>query len=237
MHNEFEHEDDNWRPEKSKVRKFLERFFAVGFVVFVFGILGFLGIRLALSKPPASMKTMIWTESAVALYESAPDSFKVTHYPSTDSFSDNNMYSINQITYTDGIGQLQATVRYNERALKYLMKDKGIETLPEGEIFVFKLRDNFGRTYTDYYYTTDAKSGYGYRHVIFDGVDMEDVTLLHLEIYYIGDVGEKETAVATLIAYRYDYSAQYYFIPLPAETDKSLRPAPFYEDKTSSVSE
>lgn len=237
MHNEFEHEDDNWRPEKSKLRKFLEKFFAVGFVVFVFAILGFLGIRLALSKPPASMKTMIWTENAVALYESDPESFKVTHYPSTDSFSDNNMYSINQITYTSGIGQLQATVRYNERTLKYLMQDKGLESLPEGEIFVFKLRDNFGRVYTDYTYTIDAKSGYGYRHVIFDGVDMEDVTLLNLEIYYVGDVGEKETAVATLIAYRYDYSAQYYFIPLPAEADKNLLPAPFYEDKTSSVSE
>ena len=237
MHNEFEHEDDNWRPEKSKLRKFLEKFFAVGFVVFVFAILGFLGLRLIQSKPPESMKNMIWTENAVALYESAPDSFKVTHYPSTDSFSEDNMYSISQITYTDGIGQLQATVRYNERALKYMMREKGVETLPEGEIFVFKLRDNFGKLYNEYTYTVAQKNGYGYRHVIFDGVDMEDVTQLTLEIYYIGDVGEKETAVAELIAYRYDYSPRIYFLPLPAETDKNLIPAPFYDDKTSGVIE
>lgn len=235
MHNEFEHEDDNWRPEKSKVRKFLEKFFTVGFVVFVFAILGFLGLRLAQSKPPESMKKMLWTENAVALYESSPDTFKVTHYPSTDSFSDNNMYSINQITYTDGIGQLQATVRYNERALKYVMQDKGLESLPDSEIFVFKLRDNFGRVYTDYSYTVAARSGYGYRHVIFDGVDMEDVTQLTLEIYYIGDVGEKTSAVAELIAYRYDYSPRMYFLPLPAEADANIIPKPVYEDKTSSV--
>ena len=235
MHNEFENEEDNWRPEKSKIRKFLEKFLALGFVVFAFSVIGFMCLRLAWSKPPKDMKTMIWTESTVTAYTADQEGFKVIFYPSLDSFSDNNMYSINQITYTDGIGQIQATVRYNERTLKYLMQDKGLETLPEGEIFVFKLRDNFGRVYTDYCYTVDAQNGYGYRHVIFDGVDMEDVTLLHLEIYYIGDVGEKESAVATLIAYRYDYSAQYYFIPLPAETDKSLRPAPFYEDKTSSV--
>ena len=237
MHNEFEHEDDNWRPEKSKVRKLLEKFFTVGFVVFVFAILGFLGLRLMQSKPPESMKNMIWTENAVTAYESDPEGFKVTYYPSTDSFSENNMYSISQITYTDGIGQLQATVRYNERTLKYLMQEKGIEKLPESEIFVFKLRDNFGRVYTDYSYTVAARSGYGYRHVIFDGVDMEDVTLVTLEIYYIGDVGEKETAVAELIAYRYDYSPRVYFLPLPAETDKDIIPAPFYEDKTSSVGE
>ena len=235
MHNEFEHEDDNWRPEKSKFRKFLEKFFSIGFVVFVFAVIGFMCVRLGQSKPPKTMKEMIWTENAVAAYESDPEGFKVTYYPSTDSFSENNMYSINQITYTDGIGQLQATVRYNERTLKYLMQEKGLASLPEGEIFIFKLRDNFGRVYTDYSYTVAERSGYGYRHVIFDGVDMEDVTQIILEIYYIGDVGEKDTAVAELIAYRYDYSAQYYFIPLPAEIDKAVIPCPIYEDKSSSV--
>ena len=237
MHNEFEHEDDNWRPEKSKPRKFLERFFTVGFVVFVFAIIGFMFFRLAQSKPPQSMKEMVWTENAVALYNSDPDNFNVTHYPSIDSFSENNMYSINQITYTDGINQLQATVRYNERTLKYLMSEKGVEALPEGEIFVFKLRSDSGRVYTQYSYTATAKSGYGYRHVIFDGVDMEDVSLLTLEIYYIGDVGEKESAVAELIAYRHDYAPQTYFLPLPAEAEKNLLPCPFYDDKTSSVVE
>ena len=175
MHNEFEHEDDNWRPEKTKARRILERSLSIGFVVLVFAVIGFMSVRLLLSKPPKSMKEMLWTENAVAAYAAAPDSFKVTYYPSTDSFSENNMYSINQITYTEGIGQLQATVRYNERTLKYLMEDKGLDALPEGEIFVFKLRDNFGKVYTDYSYTVDQKSGYGYRHVIFDGVDMEDV--------------------------------------------------------------
>jgi len=235
MHNEFEHEDDNWRPEKSKIRSFLEKFLSIGFVVFAFTVIGFMCFRLAQSKPPESMKKMVWTENAVAAYEKDPDGFKVVHYPSIDSFSEDNMYSINQITYTEGIAQLQATVRYNERALKYMMADKGIEELPEGEIFIFKLRDNFGKVYTDYSYTADQKSGYGYRHVIFDGVDMNDVNQLDLEIYYIGDVGEKESAVATLIAYRYDYSPNIYFLPLPARVSEAILLCPVYEDKVSSV--
>lgn len=235
MYNEFEHEDDNWRPEKSKIRKFTERFLSIGFVVFAFAVIGFMCLRLIQSKPPKEMKKMIWTESTVAAYNADQSGFKVTFYPSTDSFSEDSMYSINQITYIESIGQLQATVRYNERALKYLMEKKGVEALPEGEIFVFKLKDNFGRVYTDYVYTAANRSGYGYRHVVFDGVDMDDVTLLLLEVYYIGDVGGSESAVASLNAYRYDYAPQSYFYDLPAEVNSALISVPFYEDKLSSV--
>ena len=235
MHNEFENEEDNWRPEKSKIRKFTEKFLAIGFVVFAFAVIGFMCLRLAQSKPPKEMKTMIWTESTVAAYTADPEGFKVSFYPSLDSFSDDSMYSINQITYAESIGQLQATVRINERALKYLMESKGVDELPEGEVFVFKLRDNFGMVYTDYLYTAAKTSGYEYRHVIFDGVDMEDVTQLLVEVYYVGDVGDEKSSVATLNAYRYDYTAQAYLFDLPAEVNKGLIPVPFYEDKTSSV--
>ena len=235
MHNEFENEEDNWRPEKSKIRKFTEKFLAIGFVVFAFAVIGFMCLRLVQSKPPKEMKTMIWTESTVAAYNADPEGFKVSFYPSLDSFSEDSMYSINQITYAESIGQLQATVRINERALNHLMENKGVDALPEGEVFILKLRDNFGRVYTDYLYTAAKTSGYGYRHVIFDGVDMEDVTQLTLEVYYIGDVGEPKTAVATLNAYRYDYTAQAYLFDLPAEVNGGLISVPFYEDKTSSV--
>lgn len=228
MHNEFENEDDNWRPEKSKIRKILERSFSVGFVVLVFSVIGFMCLRLMLSKPPKSMKEHIWTESAVAAYEASGGMMKITKYPSTDSFSEDGMYSISQITYTEAIGQFQATVRYNERALEYLKRNKGIDKLPDGEIFVFLLRDNHGAVYTDYLYTQTEKSGYGYRHVIFDGVSMSDVTTLTLEIYYVGDVGGNESAIAELYMYRYDYAPQVYYYDAPKGVSADLLPAPNY---------
>ena len=230
MYNEFEHEDDNWRPEKNKVRKILEKTFTVGFVVFVFAVIGFMTLRLIWSKPPQSMKTVIWNESAYAAYVSEGADFKIDYYPSTDSFSEDGMYSISQITYIPSIGQFQATVRYNERALNYLMSDYGLDALPEGEIFIFKLRDNFGNVYTEYQYTTARRSGYGYRHVIFDGVSMNDVTQLTLETYFIEDAGEKETARAELYMYRYDYEAQMYFYDQPKSADSNILTRPAYTD-------
>ncbi|MBR2460329.1 MAG: hypothetical protein IKB34_03785 [Clostridia bacterium] len=231
MYNEFEHEDDNWRPEKSKLRKIAEKTFSIGFVTLVFLVLGFLVLRLIFSKPPKDMRTMLWNGSAIAAYEEEGKDFKVTYYPSLDSFSKDSMYSISQITHIKSIGQFQATVRYNERALNYLKSDYGLEALPAGEIFVFKLRDNFGKVYTEYTYTSASKSGYGYRHVIFEGVDMDDVTTLTLEVYYIEDVSGAENAVAELLMYRYDYAPQIYFYDPPESENKDILPRPSYTDK------
>ena len=231
MYNEFEHEDDNWRPEKSKFRKIAVKIFSVGFVAFVFAVIAFMCVRLALSKPPKNMKELIWTEEAFAQYSAAPNEFDIIYYPSTDSFSEDSMYSISNIYYTKSLGQFQATVRYNERALRYLAESKEVDELAEGEIFVFKLRDNFGKVYTEYKYTSDTKSGYGYRRVIFDGVDMNDVATLHLEVYYIGDVGGEESVVATLNMYRYDYAPQTVFIDPPQKSTEGLLPRPSYTEK------
>ena len=228
MHNEFENEDDNWRPDKSKFRKIVERSLSVGFVVFVFAVIGFMCLRLILSKPPADMRTVVWTESAIAAYQSAEGGLKITKYPSTDSFSENNMYAISQITYTEAIGQFQATVRYNHRALDYIKSDTGLAELPEGEIFVFLLRDNHGAVYSDYQYTSTDKSGYGYRHVVFDGVSMDDVTTLSLEVYYIGNAGDPDNAVAELYMYRYDYAPQAYYYDPPKGVTEGLQLAPVY---------
>ncbi|MBQ9117479.1 MAG: hypothetical protein IJY04_10680, partial [Clostridia bacterium] len=82
--------------------------------------------------------------------------------------------------------------------------------------------------YKDYHYTSDEKGGYLYRHVIFDGVTMEDVTKLVLEAYYIGDVREQESVRAELYMYRYDYAAQPYAAPMPAEASAELKPRPEY---------
>lgn len=234
MHNEFEHEDDDWRPEKSKFRKITEKTLTVAVLCFVFGIIIFMVIRLMTSYPPSSMKKMVWNESALAAYQNDPNGFSVSYYPSTDSFSDDSMFSISQITYIPSIGQYQATVRYNKRVLNYLCNDYGLTAVPDGETYIFMLRDNHGNVYKTYSYTAESRSNYEYRHVIFDGVDMDDVTKLVLEVYYIGDVQEASVR-AELFMYRYDYLAQNYLYDLPAEQDTSVKAMPQYNDLTTTA--
>ena len=215
MHNEFENEEDDWRPDKCKLRRWLEKGLGIAAVAVAFSLIGLLCVRLVLSKPPSSMKTMVWTESAIAAYQSEGESFSVTFYPSTDSFSKDGLFSISHITYIESIGQFQATVRYNERSFNYIREDYGLSSLPEGEAFVFMLRDSKGNVYKDYTFTSARKGGYGYRHVVFDGVGMEDVTRLTLEIYYSGDVKEGVNPRAELYMYKTDYAAQPYDFPAP----------------------
>lgn len=230
MHNEFEHEDDDWRPERPLFFRILNKAAVVLAICFIFGLIIFTSVRLITSYPPSSMKKLIWNESAYAAYTESENGLIVTYYPSTDSFSDDNMFSISQITYIEEIGQFQATVRYNERVLNYLCEDYGIESVPEGEVYIFMLRDNNGRLYKDYSYTEDHKSGYVYRHVIFDGVTMEDVTKIVLEAYYINDVSENGLR-AELYMYRYDYSGQSYYYDAPAGIDGGIKSMPSYTEK------
>lgn len=230
MHNEFEHEDDDWRPEKPKLVRVIGKIFKIAVLCFVVGIILLVTVRLIRSYSPRSMKEMVWNGSALEAYLTDSDNFEVRYYSSTDSFSDDNMFSISQITYIPSIGQYQATVRYNKRVLNYLRADYGIDELPEGEVYVFMLRDNHGNVYKDYEYTSVSRSDYEYRHVIFDGVSMDDVTFLTLEAYYIGDVSSGK-ARAEMYMYRYDYpDSEYFYGTPPSEPNGGVHSKPEHVD-------
>lgn len=238
MYNEFEHEDDDWRPEKSKPRRIIERTLAIAALCIVFGIILFMTVRLIRSQVPGSMKELVWNGSALEAYRTEGEELEVRYYPSGDSFSDDSMFSISKATYIPSIGQWQATVRYNKRALRYLSADYGLEELPQGETYVFMLRDNHGNVYKDYEYTAASRSEHEYRRVIFDGVDMDDVTILTLEAYYIGDVSESGLR-AELYMYKCTSStaAQYrdhYYDTPPSEPRADVQKKPQYDDETLS---
>ena len=213
MFDEFGKEDDNWRPEVSKFRRYAFKAFSVLFVAFVFFLIGLMVYRLISSKPPASMKEMVWNDTAVAAYNAGVENgegFEVNHILSSDSFSEEGMFSVSMITYSPAIKQLQMTVRINDRVLNYLEDDYPGAKQLEGEKYVFVLRDDHVNVYTSYFYTKAARTGYTYRHLIFEDVVFEDVNALKLDVNYINDADLSEVPRHTMKVYRYDYAVQPY---------------------------
>ncbi len=209
MFDEFGKEDDNWRPDEPKYKKVLKKIPPVLFTVFAFGLIAFMVLRLAASKPPKSMKEMIWTESTVAAYTQFGKDFKVEHILCSDSFSQDNMFSVDQITYCESAKQLQVTLRYNDRSMSYLLKDYPDADKAE-ETYRFLLRDDKDVRYTEYLYSSDKKSGYTYRHLIFDGVTLTDVSAMYLDVYYSGDFDPTEKARHTMYVFRYNFAREAY---------------------------
>ena len=206
MFDEFGKEDDNWRPEAPKYRRYIFKAFSILFIAFVFFLIALMVYRLISSKPPASMKEMVWNDAAVAAYGENGEGFEVNHIMCSDSFSDEGMFSVSMITYSPTIKQLQMTVRYNDRVLNYLEEDyPGAKEL-EGEKYVFVIRDDHDNIYTSYSYTRAERTGYTYRHLIFENVTFEDVNALTLDVYYINDADFSEDARHSMKVYRYDYA-------------------------------
>ncbi len=225
MFDEFGKEDDQWRPEVPKYRRVLFQVFRVLFIGFVFFLIALMVVRLFSSKPPSSMKTMVWNKAAKNAYAELGDAFTVERVLSSDSFSDDSMFSVDMITYAKSIGQLQFTVRYNNRVSRYLENDyPGAAAATEGkETYVFVLKDNLGNVYTDYSYTKDSRSGYTYRHLIFDNVTTEDVTEIKLHVYYVGDANIENDGRHIMYAYRSDFSRLEYKLP-----DQNKTSSPIY---------
>ncbi len=209
MFDEFGKEDDNWRPEDPKYLKILKKAPYVIFTVFVFGLIALMVFRLTSSKPPSSMKEMLWTETTVSAYDQLGKDFKVEHILTHESFSKDRMFSVSQITYCESAMQLQVTLRYNDRSMSYLLDDYP-DADKAKETYRFLLRDDKNIRYTEYLYSSDEKSGYTYRHLIFDGVSLTDVSAMYLDVYYSGDFEPTKEARHTLYVFRYDFSREAY---------------------------
>ncbi len=221
MFDEFGKEDDNWRPEQPKYIKILKKIPGILFTVLVFFIIGLMLTRLFMSKPPASMKEMIWTDSVKAAYDAHKNSgdpddkgLKIDHILCSDSFSEDGMFSVSMITYCEEISQLQVTVRYNNRVLNYL-EEKYPGAKEADEPYRFVLRDDKDKLYTSYSYSSAGRFGYTYRHIIFDGVTLTDVSAIYLDVHYSGDFDPLADARHTMFVYRYDFAKNPYELGEP----------------------
>ena len=230
MFDEFGYEEDQWRPDKSKIRKIGYKVFAISFVIFVFFLIGLMTTRLFMSKPPASMKEMVWTEDAIKAYNENGNKLSIKHILCSDSFDESRMFSVSTITYCEQIKELQVTVRYNDRVLSYLEEEyPGASEKPE--TYIFTLFDNFENRYNEYKYTVDHRSGYTYRHLIFSNISLEDVSKLYIGVYYIDDVNFLEDPRHKMYVFKYDFDVLDYTLPKVDAEKYVIKNRPEYKDK------
>ena len=224
MFNEFEKEDDSWRPDPPKWSVITKKVLSYAFGIFVVALIGFLVIRMILSQPPKAMKQAVWDDTLLTAYQTAKDggeALELNQISTPNSFSESSMFSVYTILYAPDVKQLQMTVRYNNRALNYLVQDyPDAQALidADAEIYVFNLSYRVNdelKTVNTYKYVKDEKAGYTYYRLIFDGIDLEGVAGMTVNACYVGrpDVPEETITV---------YSTGYSVIPFDYKKPKSV---------------
>lgn len=182
--------DDSPLPEEnpSKIR-IIGRTIKYIIYAIVLIYISLLCLRVLSSGDTKIAKRFVWTSEAISAYEEDPDSFIVKAINIPEFYSeDGGEFYISNARFVESIGQFQASIRYNNSAIKNYMKKYDLENEPDGEIFVFTVSDNLGNIYKDYEYVKDSKNVLNYRRVVFSGINMTNVSTLTLNIYYINDV-------------------------------------------------
>ena len=226
MFNEFEKEDDQWRPPQKKWWVITKKVIRTGIVVLCIAFIGFLILRMCTSQPPDEMTEIVWTDRAVSAYKKGKETgkpLKVMKVSSSDSFDKGDgdddktndvgsaMTSIHATYYIPAVNELQFTVRFNNRLINYLEKDhpEARQLFEDGkEVYKYVITFEYNeeeRTVTDYTYTCDEKAGYTYRRLVFflgEDVQIEKVNLMTLEVYYVGD---SDSIRHTMYVYKSSY--------------------------------
>ncbi len=171
---------DHWKII-GKILKYGIAILAIGYVVLLL-------LRLFTSGDTAVAKEYIRTEAAIELHEASPFTVKKISYP--NEYSDGrkegeHLFRVSHIYYAEATGELQATVRFNDSVTEQAVPT--VDGYEQGEVFVFALRDNLGRYYTDYTYLADEKNVLNYRRLLFTGISTEGVSSFDLLVYTVGD--------------------------------------------------
>ncbi len=202
----YEYEESKKRFTPKKIVTFIFKLIAFIIIAGTFALI--LG-RIQLMKLPKSMKGLTWTDSIVEAFENGElDVILHTPRESYDSGVKINgkyvkgRYNISEVALSHSTNEVQFTFRYNSRStINTLMELYGLTERPDGEVFVYRLRDGAGNTYSDYTFASASRPLYEFRRVIFGGVDLADVDILYLDVYYGEDVSTDGLMNYTLTLY------------------------------------
>ncbi len=123
----------------------------------------------------------------------------IIHHEYSQSKTYYGMFSISNFLYYEDSNQVVITLRYNRNAVKTLKEEYKVSSLPS-EPFFFTLDDG-KKFYDSYYYLQDKKFTYNYRRLIFDGVTLDDISKLSLNIYYIADCDDYTDTLESMQIY------------------------------------
>lgn len=252
---EYDYYPEEYIPRRKKKKGLVGKiikWLAIALILFVYIFLIF---RIYIKSDTKIAKTFVWTDATVAAYQNDTDAFEVftqdnsyvyydpeteesfqysydTYSGSDDKHTHDGQFHTSQFVYVPSSKEFQITLRYNREGVAELLETYGLEKAPAGELFCFALTDGT-HYYTDYTFLTDSRFTYQYRRLTFSGIDLENVSQMFLEIYYVGDV-RKSAPYESMTVYLADIPMERYELKdaLPAEVNGDLQTPPYvvYED-------
>ncbi len=133
-------------------------------------------------KGTPRMKQYLWTGQAAERYEAlGRENYRVWDLTAYNISSLDKFFFIDHLMYTEDPSQFQFMLRYNRFSspLKDALRLPGDDNEP----FLFLLKDNTGRVYSEYQYLTDSALIYGYYRVVFSDVDISSAAELTVYVY------------------------------------------------------
>lgn len=138
------------------------------FLLLIILVYVILAARCVQSSDHKIVKEVLINDAFVEAYESDPENFTVEKYGIEKSWADvreGRLLEFNNMYYVPMAKQLQLSVKFNLD----LPQCEYDEEIP----FKFRLRDEKGNEYSDYWYKFEEKTGYGYIRICFEGIELE----------------------------------------------------------------
>lgn len=207
-------------------------------IILIFTVTGFLIWRMLSSGDPSSVKRLTVNEKVVSAYDASEDGELYMYYQGQASitYGENNYgyFSVSQVAIIPDAHQIQLVIRYNNSTLRSIAEDLGLDSVPDRDADIFDVTlavstdltpdDDTDNAWSaaehpesvseQVYYPSsevlkDKKNVYNYRKYVFDGVDIDDLTLaVYVDIRYTGggEANYGEPPMGTLCIYDYKSS-------------------------------
>ncbi len=171
------------------------------FIAIVCFMIAWVALCGIFQKGTSVMKKYVFTENTAKVYAEKGE-LAVWDLMAYNVSSLDKVFYIENIMYTEETKEFQFMLRYN----KYNETAKEIlEACEDGEEpFAFAIKDNKGKTYTEYEYFTDSALMYGYYRIIFSDVDTATPTEMSVKIYKNSDEIDSHKAIDSCILWYSD---------------------------------
>ncbi len=223
----YEYEENKKRFTPKKIARFIFKLIAYSIIIATFVLI--IG-RIQLAKLPKSFTQYVWTDASRAAYEDGE--IELIFQEPYSSYDENGYYNVSNVAISPESGEVQFTVRYNSRStINSLMQFYGMTERPTGEVFVYILSDQSGKEYTSYTFAASSRPMYEFRRVIFDGVDLEGVETLYLDVYYGDDVSKNGRMNSSFVIFDTQLGTRPAESVKVAESPLSFSDAPAYVNR------
>ena len=207
-----EYEDDQPKSRSNIVIRILK--IMIG--VICIGVIGIFAFRLTLfSYYPDKISDLYFTDNLTAYYNQTDGNIGAKTQSLRSPYDDPDFanFFCDNLIVVDGAGELQVSVRYNNSAIENIKTKLNLQSLDENSesLFTFRLYDNYGRSYTPSYVTTDDFMMYHYYKLAFDKIPFavegeESPEWIRLEVFVEGQTASEPFSMILIYENHDDFS-------------------------------